>query len=99
MKNIDVIVGVVVKFPEVFIDEKGDFHGILIDIWKFIFSVDKNYKLTLYDYNRFDNNINIFVSINENYDESTYNDILTNVNNISSIDNDINFFFLKKYNL
>jgi len=70
-----------------------------IDIWKFIFSVDKNYKLTLYDYNRFDNNINIFVSINENYDESTYNDILTNVNNISSIDNDINFIFLKKYNL
>tara|TARA_B100000131_G_scaffold321626_1_gene372934 strand:- start:1566 stop:2414 length:849 start_codon:yes stop_codon:yes gene_type:complete len=70
-----------------------------IDIWKFIFSIDKNYNLTLYDYNRFDNNINIFVSINENYDESTYNDILTNVNNISSIDNDINFVFLKKYNL
>jgi len=70
-----------------------------IDIWKFIFSVDKNYNITLYDYNRFDNNISIFEKINENYVESTYNDILTNVNNISSIEDDINFVFLKKYNL
>ena len=70
-----------------------------IDIWKFIFSIDKNYNIKLYNYDRFDKNINIFLNIKEDKNQYLYNDLLTNINNAFINSQDINFIFLKKYNL
>ena len=69
-----------------------------IDVWKFVFGIDKNFNVKLYDYNRYDGNINIFIDINENKNQYINNDILTNINGFIN-QNDINFVFLKKYNL
>tara|TARA_B100001094_G_scaffold333275_1_gene410191 strand:+ start:2074 stop:2928 length:855 start_codon:yes stop_codon:yes gene_type:complete len=70
-----------------------------IDLWKFVFSIDKNYNIKLYDYNRFNNNIFIFLKIKENKNQYLYNDLLTNINNSFINKQDINLILLKKYNL
>ena len=69
-----------------------------IDVWKFVFSIDNNFNIKLYDYNRYDSDINIFININEKKNQYINNDILTNINGFIN-KNDINFIFLKKYNL
>ena len=70
-----------------------------VDLWKFVFSIDKNYNIKLYDYNRFNNDIFIFLKIKENTNQYLYNDLLTNINNSFINKQNINLILLKKYNL
>ena len=69
-----------------------------IDIWRFVFSIDNKYKLKLYNYKRYNNDFYIYNYIKEKKNNYTNNDLLTNINNFNTPQNN-NFILLKKYNL